>query len=167
MSLQLASKNFLFLYPGEIIISREDRPVKTVLGSCVSVLLYDTEKKYGGITHYLLPSHSGDERNTKFGSVAIPYLIRELMKEGSQAQHIVARIYGGASLYAGNTASPSIGVKNVLVAKKILDYYTIPVVEMHVRGNSARRLIFHPVSGNCEVTVLQNFRPGDIYNPTL
>lgn len=44
----------VFLYAGDIIVS-EEQPILTVLGTCVSVCLYDRKKQYGAMNHFYYP----------------------------------------------------------------------------------------------------------------
>jgi chemotaxis protein CheD len=73
--------NEYFLNPGELIFSKKPIVVKTVLGSCVAVCIYDKVNRWGGICHYLLPVAPSDEqRSTKFGDVAIKTLLHRFLK---------------------------------------------------------------------------------------
>ncbi len=47
----------MHIHPGEYYISSEDA-IYTILGSCVSVVLYSDRQKIGGMNHFMLPSTS-------------------------------------------------------------------------------------------------------------
>ncbi|MGA2142856.1 MAG: chemotaxis protein CheD, partial [Brevinematales bacterium] len=49
-----------FLKPGELLFSKVPAIVKTILGSCVSVCIFDNKQKFAGICHYLLPDSAGN-----------------------------------------------------------------------------------------------------------
>ena len=45
----------LFLRPGEYIVAASPTQVATVLGSCVSVCIWNPTRGYGAVNHFLLP----------------------------------------------------------------------------------------------------------------
>src|SRR4051812_50175375 len=45
----------VYLLPGELHASAEQTQVTTILGSCVSVCLWDQKLRIGGMNHFLLP----------------------------------------------------------------------------------------------------------------
>ena len=64
------------LEPGYVYLSRDNSVIRTVLGSCVSVCLWDKVQKYGGINHFLYPAILDKEKATpKYGNVATAALI--------------------------------------------------------------------------------------------
>ena len=67
--------NSVSLHLGEMLISEEPVCVSTILGSCVSVIIFSKKAKVGGITHFALPDRSfakNSQRNDlHFGETAI------------------------------------------------------------------------------------------------
>ena len=49
--LEAAARN---IHPGEWAVD-DTRPIATLLGSCVSVCLYDPKLRFGGANHFMLP----------------------------------------------------------------------------------------------------------------
>ena len=75
-----------YLYPGELFVHREPHVVSTVLGSCISVCLWDPERRLGGINHFLLPLWNGEGLPTpKYGNIAISRLIEKMEALGAQS----------------------------------------------------------------------------------
>ncbi len=88
-----------YLYPSAIIVSSRPTIIKTVLGSCVSVCMYDTKKKIGGINHFMLPFWRGDELSSpKFGNVAMERLLEKMLHIGASKESLIAKVFGGARL---------------------------------------------------------------------
>ncbi|MCK5103045.1 MAG: chemotaxis protein CheD, partial [Cyclobacteriaceae bacterium] len=88
-----------YLYPSAIIVSERPTIIKTVLGSCVSVCMYDKEKKIGGINHFMLPFWRGNELSSpKYGNVAMGRLLEKMLHIGANKESIIAKVFGGASL---------------------------------------------------------------------
>ena len=50
----------LFLQPCTIFVHREEHWVSTILGSCISLCLWDPKLGAGGINHYMLPLWNGE-----------------------------------------------------------------------------------------------------------
>ena len=103
-----------FLQPGKIIFSSNPMLVTTILGSCVSVCIFDKVKKIGGICHYYLPTADRmgvDDRN-KYAEYAIPNLLREFKNVRSNQLDLTAKIIGGGYVIEkkreGTRPSPTI-----------------------------------------------------------
>src|SRR5688572_13771956 len=87
-----------YLFPSTIFAELLPHQVKTILGSCVAVCLFDQVLNYGGINHYMLPWWNGNGMpSPKYGDIAIERLIDKMLFLGSQKKNLVAKIFGGAS----------------------------------------------------------------------
>ena len=137
-----------FLLPGEIFASREGCMVKTVLGSCVALCLWDRSEKIGGINHYMLPLWGSEGRPTsRYGDVAIDELLHEMAGLGCRRQNLVAKIFGGASMIAERNITFNIGERNMQIAEQMMTEYGIPIVASDTGGTKGRRLIFNTATG--------------------
>ena len=145
-------KHEYFLRPGYIFLSRGPTLVYTVLGSCVSVCLWDRKNNFGGINHFLYPIITEPRKATaNYGNVSIPALVRMMLSEGSEKSSLEAQIFGGRDLYY--VKEPGIGSQNVIVARKVLNQQGIRVASEDVGGNKGRKLIYD--SGTNEIVVLK------------
>lgn len=43
----------VFLAPGELVVVRSPANIRTVVGSCVAICLWDGRRRVGGLNHYL------------------------------------------------------------------------------------------------------------------
>lgn len=137
-----------YLYPSSIIISNRPTNIKTVLGSCVSVCMYDTEKKIGGINHFMMPFWRGDELSSpKFGNVAMERLLEKMLNIGANKESLIAKVFGGAKLLNFPNDQYRIGIKNIDIAKMFLREHKIPIVSRDVGGNQGRKILFNTESG--------------------
>ncbi|MCX6131219.1 MAG: chemotaxis protein CheD, partial [Proteobacteria bacterium] len=69
-----------FVYPGQLAFSIATAKIKTILGSCVSVVLWDKDSKIGGLCHYLLPELSeGATPSARYGRFAITDLFDKIL----------------------------------------------------------------------------------------
>jgi chemotaxis protein CheD len=138
----------IYLYPAALIITDKPSYVHTILGSCVSVCLYDRITKSGGINHYMLSFWNGDGLPTpKYGNIAIEKLIEKMIMSGSRIEHLVAKIFGGAEVIESVNQTFNIGKKNIDIAYDMLNERKIPVVAHSTGGNLGRKIIFNSYSG--------------------
>ncbi len=136
-----------YLYPGTLFAHRDPHLVTTVLGSCVSVCLWDSSARVGGINHYLLPLWNGDGLPTpKYGNIAIAKLIEKVQALGAGSK-LVAKVFGGASMWEKTDGLLAIGQRNIELAMELLDQHRIPVVGRDVGGPAGRKIIFHTGEG--------------------
>ena len=143
----------VYLHGGHIFSSTEPSAVSTIVGSCISVCLWDGDG-IGGINHYLLPYDSGNERlgPGRFGHLAIPRLIDEMLGLGSEKSNLVAKVFGGASqLGTARNDRQHVGTKNVEVAFSVLAAHDIPVLSCDVGGSRGRKVVFHTACGSALV----------------
>jgi chemotaxis protein CheD len=147
--LQRDRRKKFYLHPGQVFTSRECHAVTTILGSCVSVCLWDPSAKIGGINHFLLPTRTGDApASPRFGDLAIRQLIEQLVAFGCRRQNLLAKIFGGACvLEAFQVRESHLGQRNAQVAEQILAAAGIPLAGQDVGGQRGRKLIFHTDDG--------------------
>jgi chemotaxis protein CheD len=156
----MASQVNYYLEPGYIYFSKEAAVVRTVLGSCVAVCLWDGRLKYGGMSHYLYPSTRDPEKATpKYGNVAITALVRMMDKAGCRRKDIKAQILGGAqaedaTVFLQNT-------DNVRVAREALARKNIKVVSEDVGGTMGRKVILDLGTGEVAVLKVHKIRQTD------
>ena len=82
----------------QVKISSSPSILRTILGSCVGICIYDRIKKIGGLAHILLPNDQVKGANPeKYADTAIPLLVNQLIKDGAKKEFMSAKIAGGAS----------------------------------------------------------------------
>jgi len=139
-----------YLHPGQIFVSAESHAVTTILGSCVSVCLWDPISEIGGINHFLLPFDVGDgQASGRFGNLAMRELIDKLLAIGAEQDQLQAKLFGGACvLEAFRNRDNHLGTQNVEVAREILAALDVPIIGEDVEGRNGRKLIFHTDTGS-------------------
>jgi chemotaxis protein CheD len=143
-----------FLYPGQVFVTCDPITISTILGSCAAVCLWDRHKRVGGMNHYLLPEGQNEGPNRlRYGNVANPELLKQILALGCEVKNLQAKIFGGSSAFAVDLAS-SVGARNVDLAESFLRSAGIPVVEREVSGKHGRRLVFQITDG---ITMIKNF----------
>jgi chemotaxis protein CheD len=136
-----------FLMASSIFAERTPAEVQTVLGSCVSVCLFDTRNCFGGMNHYMLPLWNGEGLATaKYGNIAIDKLLDRLISLGSDKKDLFAKVFGGAETL-GDNAIYGIGKRNVLIAEDQLAAHGIPILASNVGGKVGRQIVFDTSTG--------------------
>jgi chemotaxis protein CheD len=138
-----------FVIEGTIFVSIKECQVKTVLGSCVSVCLWDPLLKIGGMNHYLLPLWNGEGLPTpRYGNIAIPKLIKKMMSYGCKKKNIKAKVFGGANVLTQiNNRDNSAGINNVILAEDMLKEEGIPIISFDVGEHFGRKIKFNTKTG--------------------
>lgn len=119
------------------------------LGSCVALSLYDGRLRIGGLAHIMLPGAENADVSWlpyQYADKALNHLLDELLNQGTCEQDMVAKIAGGASMFA-NSAGQGIGELNIVGVKRLLKVRGIPLVGEDVGGACGRRVEFHLDSG--------------------
>lgn len=148
------ARKTLYLHAGQLVVSAEPAAITTVLGSCVAVCLFDPDAAVGGMNHFLLPLHVEKERSPRFGTVAIPMLIDELLKAGARRASLRAKLFGGGSILDAFRRGGRLGDENAALAVRLLADAGIPVLEKDLGGRVGRKLIFHTDDGSAWVRSL-------------
>ncbi len=143
----------VYLHAGEVFASPEPASVVTVLGSCVAVCLFDPVSRVGGMNHFLLPHPTTREQSPRFGSVAMPQLVREVLALGAARPNLQAKLFGGASTIAAFRGR-NLGADNVELALRALVAEGIPLAERDVGGQRGRKIVFHTDVGAAWVRAL-------------
>lgn len=137
------------------VVSNPDSLITYALGSCVGICLFDANSGVAGMSHVLLPSRPpSDDNLMKYADTAIPMLIREMINAHANKSNLVAKIAGGASMFAtafSNSALSQIGNRNVDAVKEALKKENIPIVAEATGGNQGRTIQFDAETGNLRV----------------
>jgi chemotaxis protein CheD len=147
----------MYLHPGQFFASTEPSAVTTILGSCVSLCLWDPVVLIGGMNHYLLPfSVDDDIASPRFGTVAIELLIKKVISMGAAKHRLQAKLFGGACciLDGFREKEDHIGTVNARTAETILQTLGIPVVEKDLGGHKGRNLTFNTDDGESWIKYL-------------
>lgn len=139
----------------EWAVERQAVIVTLGLGSCVAIMLHDAEAGVGAMAHVLLPSHSlaSDQSNpAKFPETAVPFLVQRMLAAGASRHRLVAKLAGGASMFAQLMTPGAIqmGERNIAASRAALREAAIPIIGQAVGGERGRSVRFWPHNGRCE-----------------
>lgn len=135
-----------FLLPGEYYITNEQMFIETLLGSCVCVCLYNVKNGCSAMNHFLLDQPGKNEKNCdigRFGSSSVKHIIDALFTVDANSLHYRAHLYGGASIVKSVSAGIDVGMKNIEIARLLIDTYHICIANEDVGGIRGRRIRFN------------------------
>ncbi len=150
------NKNIVTIYPGEFWSSTGPEMISTVLGSCVSIALYDPIAGVGGMNHFMLAKDtnleidgSEDRLLGRFGEYAIEMLVSDMEKKGAVFSRCTAKVFGGGNIF--NTEEPQsgrslVGAANIKFAFDYLKAHKIEIKSSDTGGNLPRKIFFDPVT---------------------
>lgn len=126
------------------------------LGSCVGIVLYDPVNKIAGLAHIMLPDSTlikMNENKAKFADTGIQVLFDELLKAGAKQSNLLAKIAGGAQMFAFCTGNEMlrIGDRNVESTKQKLKELDIRIVSSDTGLNFGRTIEFYPETNELHI----------------
>jgi len=146
---------------GQWAVAAAPVKIRTLLGSCVGVVLYDRVLKVGGLAHIVLPAARGAvDHPGKYADTAIPGMIVDFDRRfgGSTKPRLVAKLVGGASMFqlssaSGTNSGLNIGQRNQAAIEQILTDLRIPVLARDLGGEAGRRMTLDTTSGMIAIKV--------------
>jgi chemotaxis protein CheD len=139
---------------GEFVVTADPQAsiITHALGSCVAVCLWDAEALVGGMLHYLLPEASLNPERARrqpaaFADTGIPMLFRAAYDIGLNKHRCHVHLIGGAA--GGGT---DIGLRNTLIAKRLLRQNGVQVHGEALGGNAARTVTLAIATGHLQVS---------------
>lgn len=137
-----------FLKPGFIFFSSEGYIIETILGSCISVCLYDSKNKMGIMTHYIYANYKEEEKRGVTGKIALPFALKTMIEQGSKVESIVAHVIGGGS---NPRLTDKVGKENIAYALEFLEKNNIKILSVDVGLEKSRKAIFNTDTGILKV----------------
>ena len=128
------------------------------LGSCVALALHDPSTGIAGLAHILLPSAGFGPPSihpAKYADTGVALLAEEMRRRGAAQHHMVARLAGGARMFAALLPSGiNMGQRNIDATRKALYRLNIPVVAEDIGGEYGRSVRFVAATGALTVRSL-------------
>jgi len=156
------------LQPGEVYFSSPLKKqiatrLKTILGSCVAVIIWHQKSKTAGMCHYLLTEEADSTKATqvmqkyRYGDEALDYLLKKMAILHPLDQYEIS-IFGGSNMYPSLT-KPTIGEVNVRFAKNWAKKNNLVFCQQDTLGNNGRSLTLDLTTGSIKI-VTYNERKG-------
>lgn len=143
----------IFLQPGEYFVGNAEYRIRTLLGSCVSIILWHPGRRVGALSHFLLSSRGADpvpELDARYGEEVMCLMLRELKRLNVTATECQGKIFGGGNMFPQQTKAgmPNVGQRNGKAARCLLRSHGISIVSESLFGVGHRQIIFDIRSGD-------------------
>ncbi|MCI8627537.1 MAG: chemotaxis protein CheD [Lachnospiraceae bacterium] len=122
------------------------------LGSCVGVALYDPATMVSGMLHCMLPDSTritNQQNIAKFADTGLDELVKQMMSIGAMRSRLVAKIAGGAQMFAFSSGNDMmrVGDRNVEAVKAKLMQMRIRILAEDTGKNYGRTIEFYSETG--------------------
>lgn len=144
----------IMIDPGEYYVADDDVVITTLLGSCVSVCLYDPDNRIVGMNHFLLSCrHYAKDMPVcitdagRYGVQSMELTMNAMWNRGARRGHLKAKAFGGSSLFEQGLKSRNnfavVGDVNVRFILEFLQNEKIPLVASDLGGGLGRVIHFY------------------------
>ena len=122
------------------------------LGSCVGVALYDPATMVSGMLHCMLPDSTritNQQNIAKFADTGLDELVKQMMSIGAMRSRLVAKIAGGAQMFAFSSGNDMmrVGDRNVEAVKAKLMQMRIRLLAEDTGKHYGRTIEFYSETG--------------------
>ncbi len=134
---------------GDLKIAKSPKVIKTSLGSCVGVVLYDSVQKIGGMLHLMLPNCNDREgKPSKYADTGIPLLLDLMLNQAKSRKNILtAKVFGGAKMFNVSSELFDIGQTNIAETKRLLEHFSIRITASRVGGTKGHQITLDTETG--------------------
>lgn len=148
------------VHPGGYYIGQGNEIISTILGSCISVCIFDRKKKIAGLNHFLLPGTEESKASvmagpgnatTRYGDWAMETLLNEMFKIGASRNCLIFKVFGGSAMFKN---SLEVGQRNADFVFKFLKDECYDLESFDIGGDKARKVHFNTLTGEVKVKKL-------------
>jgi len=142
----------IFLQPGELYFGNRATRMRTVLGSCVSLVFWHPHLVMGGMCHFMLPGRARGKTGSldgRYADEAIELALGEIRGSNTHPREYKVKMFGGGNMFPGiaRLQAGHVGSKNVVAARELVRRHGFDCVSEHVEGVGHRNLVFDVWSG--------------------
>jgi len=148
-----ANTNEIYLHPGEFHFGARDTRIRTILGSCVSIVMWHEKRLIGGMCHYILPNRNRtltDVLDGRYAEEAIELFMTHIHAANTRSRDYQVKIFGGGNMFAHYKRSEKcvdVSCQNVMAARELIKRYDLNVVGENLGGAGHRQVVFDIWSG--------------------
>ncbi|TNE70579.1 hypothetical protein EP331_11790 [bacterium] len=148
-------RKLIYLNPGDVYATSKDYIIKTVLGSCIAVVVYDPILKVGGMNHIVLSESKLDtQHDAKYALFAMEKLEMKMKSLKSSYRDWVCFIIGGANQF--ENMKNTIGLSNAEIARNWLQKKQAKIRYQDIGGANGRVVLFEAMNGKIVVNPIRN-----------
>jgi len=154
------------LQPGDFYFGDRNTRIRTLLGSCISIVMWHPKRLIGGMCHYMLSSRNDKKvshLDGRYGDEAILMFFREAIRHVTDPNDYIVKIFGGGNMFAkANTHIPctdspcadvihtcrNVSCKNIIKGMSLLEEFGFSITSRDLGGIHSRNIIFDVWSGD-------------------
>ena len=147
----------IYLKPAELYVADKPTIVRTVLGSCLAVTMFNQRLGVSAICHALLPQQDLKEsfnnhlsEKLKYVDYVIPKMLARMKSYDIKPDEIEVKLFGGADMLNPQTEqsrNQPVGKLNIKTAIKVLDAEGLKPKTSDVGGTFGRKIFFYTHTG--------------------
>ncbi|MFT3733778.1 MAG: chemotaxis protein CheD [Rhodocyclaceae bacterium] len=136
--------------PGHVELGSAGVELRTLLGSCVAISLWQPLRKIGALSHVALPARNlppgGRGLDGRFADEAWVKMSMLLAAHGISPNECVCKIFGGGRIFANEFAN--VGSRNIESVRQLLHSCGVAISKEHVGGIGHREVRFNLATGD-------------------
>ncbi|MDH5392431.1 MAG: chemotaxis protein CheD [Gammaproteobacteria bacterium] len=149
----------IFLLPGEFYFGDQHKKIKTLLGSCVAITMWNKRLKIGGMCHFKLPRRHVDSKTRldgSYGDESMLLFMKSLSQYGLRPANMVVGVFGAGDMFLSLSENndKSIGKQNIRLAFQLLDKLGFGITHESLGGYVSRRIALDIETGVVKVQSL-------------
>jgi chemotaxis protein CheD len=142
----------VLLQPGESHFGTAGTRIRTLLGSCIAITMWNPVRRIGGMTHCLLHGRAVErvgEPDCRFVDESTLWLLREATRRETDPAEYEFKLFGGGDMYhrLGLGNRNHVGRRNSATAELLLGNLGLPITAHDVGGAVYRALVFDIATG--------------------
>lgn len=165
----------IFLQPGDFYFGERNTRIRTLLGSCISIVMWHPKHLIGGMCHYMLSSHGGKgvaRLDGRYGDQAVLMFFKEAIRHGTNPNDYIVKIFGGGNMFAKThvhapckdrpcddviATCRNVACRNIVKGTSFLENFGFEIASKDLGGERSRNIMFDVWSG--DVWVRKNTSP--------
>ncbi len=157
------------IMPGQFYVTNQPEMIVTVLGSCISACVRDSEQGIGGMNHFMLPVTSGNKLQIRsegivseamrYGNYAMEHLINTIINYGGKRKNLEVKVFGGGKIIE---SLGGIGQRNIDFILDYIDTEALRLVSQDLGDIYPRKIHYFPSTGRVRVKKIKTSLPKKI-----
>lgn len=148
--------NDVLINPGGVHFGGQTTRIRTLLGSCVSVVFWHPALLMGGMCHFMLPSRNmlTQTLDGRYADEAMALLMQDIDALGAPREQYQVKVFGGGDMFANKPRDENfinIGLKNILAARSLITTHGFQLTSEHLGGDGHRVVVFEVWSGEVKM----------------
>jgi chemotaxis protein CheD len=148
-----ANTHDIYLQPGEFHFGARDTRIRTILGSCVSIVMWHEKRLIGGMCHYILPNRRRsphDKLDGRYAEEAIELFMDQIKSANTRPRDYQVKIFGGGNMfphYKRPGKCADVPYQNVIAARELIKRHGLNLVGENLGGAGHRQVVFEVWNG--------------------